>query len=48
MVRDMVYEHVKAPIEAEVNELLESNINISNIIEAQVVNMFAKRLSVKV
>ena len=47
MVRDMVYEHVKAPIEAEVNELLESNINISNIIEAQVVNMFAKRLSVK-
>jgi hypothetical protein len=47
MVRDMVYEHVKAPIEAEVNELLESNINISNIIEAQVVNMFSKRLSVK-
>jgi hypothetical protein len=47
MIRDMVYEHVKAPIEAEVNELLESNINISNIIEAQVVNMFAKRLSVK-
>jgi len=47
MVRDMVYQHVKAPIEAEVNELLKSNINISNIIEAQVVNMFAKRLSVK-
>jgi hypothetical protein len=47
MVRDMVYEHVKAPIESEVNELLESNINISNIIEAQVVNMFSKRLSVK-
>jgi hypothetical protein len=47
MVRDMVYEHVKAPIEAEVNELLESNINISNIIESQVVNMFVKRLGVK-
>jgi hypothetical protein len=47
MVRDMVFEHVKAPIEAEVNELLESNINISNIIEAQVVDMFTKRLSVK-
>jgi len=47
MVSDMVYQHVKGPIEAEVNELLENNINISNIIEAQVVNMFAKRLGVK-
>jgi len=47
MVRDMVYEHIKAPIEAEVNELLESNVSISNIIEARVVNMFTKRLSVK-
>jgi len=47
IIKDMIYEHVKAPVEAEVNELLENNINISNIIEAQVVNLFAKRLSVK-
>lgn len=47
MVKDMVYQHVKAPIEAEVNEMLGSNINITNIIEAQVVDMFVKRLSVK-
>lgn len=47
MVKDMVYHYVKAPIEAEVNEMLESNINITNIIEAQVVDMFVKRLSVK-
>ena len=47
MIRDMIYEHVKAPIESEVNELLENSINISKIIEAQVVHMFANRLSAK-
>jgi hypothetical protein len=47
MVKDMVYEHVKAPIEEEVSKLLKNNIDISNIVESQVTNTFVKHLSVK-
>ena len=46
-VNDIVYQHVKAPVEAEVTELLQKDINITNIIESQVVNAFRNQLGVK-
>ena len=46
-VNDIVYQHVKAPVEAEVTELLQKDINIINIIESQVVNAFRNQLGVK-
>jgi hypothetical protein len=46
-ITDIIYQHVKAPVEAEVNELLKNDINISNIIESQVVNAFRNKLGVK-
>ena len=46
-IQNIVYKHVKAPVEAEVSELLKNDINISNIIESQVVNAFKNQLGVK-
>jgi len=44
---NIVYDHVREPVNAEVNELLKNNINIGNIIESQVVNAFRNQLGVK-
>ena len=46
-ISNIVYEHVRAPVEAEVTELLKNSIDITNIIESQVVNAFRNRLGVK-
>jgi len=46
-ITDIIYQHVKAPVEAEVTELLKNDANISNIIESQVVNAFRNQLGVK-
>ena len=46
-ITDLIYKHIKAPVEAEVNELLKNDTNISNIIESQVVNAFRNQLGVK-
>ena len=47
MIKDMIHEHIKDPVEAEVNEILKNNIDISNIVEAQVVNAFKNHLGVR-
>lgn len=47
VITDIVYQHVEEPVKAEVDELIKNNINITNIIESQVVNAFRNQLSVK-